>query len=177
MPKKKQQGCGFYDQTVNRIFGSNLRDKEIHAPVYTKDGIKFGSFIGPGSHVIDRIREGIQPVSNSDRVAQAHDLRYGFAKSTADVREADQKMVKKLYDLHSKGEEYKVNVLVGALPIRLKMFAEDYGIIKKGSFADLKGWNNADDEKIARDKLTELEMAGYGKKKPKKKAKTKPKKK
>ena len=95
MPKKKQQGCGFYDQTVNRLFGSNLRDKEIHAPVYTKDGIKFGNFIGPGSNVIGRIRDGIQPVSNSDRVAQKHDLAYGFAKNVADVRAADLKMVNK----------------------------------------------------------------------------------
>ena len=101
MPRK-QKGCGFYDQTVNRIFGSNLRDKEIHAPVYTKDGIKFGSFIGPGSDVIGRIRDGIQPVSNSDRVAQAHDLRYGFAKNTDDVRTADLKMVNKLNDLQGR---------------------------------------------------------------------------
>ena len=175
MPKKKQQGCGFYDQTVNRIFGSNLRDKEIHAPVWTPGGLKFGSFIGPGSDVIGRIRDGIQPVSNSDRVAQKHDLAYGFAKNAADVRTADLKMVNKLYDLQKNNEEYRVNVWTGALPIRLKMWAEDRGIIKPGSFADLRGWNNADDEKIARDKFDELEQQGYGKKK--KKAKKKPKKK
>ena len=171
MPKKKQQGCGFYDQTVNRIFGSNLRDKEIHAPVWTPGGLKFGSFIGPGSDVIGRIRDGIQPVSNSDRVAQAHDLRYGFAKNTDDVRTADLKMVGKLNDLQAKGDEYRVNVWMGKVPIKAKMKMEDWGIIKKGSFADLKGWNNADDEKIARAKFDELEQQGYGKrkKKPKKK--------
>ena len=74
-----------------------------------------------------------------------------------------------------KGDEYRVNVWMGKVPIKAKIWAENWGIIKKGSFADLKGWANPDDEKVARDKLTELEMAGYGKKK--KKAKKKPKKK
>ena len=182
MPRKKQQannqqGAGIYNKTVNYLFGSNLRDGEVHAPVYTKEGVKFGSFIGPGSDIIGRIREGVQPVSNSDRTAQAHDLRYGFAKNSADVRVADLKMVNKLYDLQKNNEEYRVNVWMGAWPIRLKMFAEDYKIIKPGSFADLKGWNNVDDEKVAKDKLAELEMTGYGKKKPKAKLKKKPKKK
>ena len=182
MPRKKkephhQHGGGLYDTIVNKLFGAKLRDGEIHAPVWTSSGLKFGSYIGPGSDVIGRIREGIQPVSKSDAVAQKHDLAYGFAKNAADVRAADLKMVAKLNDLQSKGEEYRANVWMGKLPIQAKMWAEDRGIIKPGSFADYKGWNNADDEKVAKDKLTELEMAGYGKKKPKVKPKKKPKKK
>ena len=184
MPRKKkepihhQHGGGLYDTIVNKLVGAKLRDGEIHAPVWTSSGLKFGSYIGPGSDVIGKIREGIQPVSNSDRVAQAHDLRYGFAKNADEVRIADQKMVGKLNDLQSKGDEYRANVWMGRIPIQAKMKMENWGIIKPGSFADFKGWNNADDEKVARDKLTELEMAGYGKKKkPKAKPKKKPKKK
>jgi hypothetical protein len=176
MPRKtkQQKGKGLYDKTVNYLFNAKLRDGEIHAPVWTKDGLKFGSFIGPGSDIIGRVREGIQPVSNSDRVAQAHDLRYGTAKTPADVRDADTRMINKLNDLQSKGDEYKVNIWMGKLPIQLKMFAEDRGIIKPGSFSSMKGWDNADDAKVASDKLAELEQQGYGKKKPKAK---KPKKK
>ena len=176
-PIHQQHGGGLYDRVVNKLFGANLRDGEIHAPVWTSSGLKFGSYIGPGSDVIGRIREGIQPVSNSDRVAQKHDLAYGFAKNADDVRAADLKMVAKLNDLQSKGDEYRANVWMGRIPIQANMKMEDWGIIKKGSFADYKGWNNTDDEKVARDKLTELEMAGYGKKKPKAKPKAKPKKK
>ena len=177
MPRKKkehQNGGGLYDRVVNKLFGAKLRDGEIHAPVWTSSGLKFGSYIGPGSDVIGRIREGIQPVSNSDRVAQAHDLRYGFAKNADEVRAADLKMVGKLNDLQSKGDEYRANIWMGRVPIAAKMWAEDRGIIRKGTFADYKGWNNTDDEKVARDKLTELEQNGYGKKK---KPKRKPKKK
>ena len=110
MPKKtrSQKGAGVYDKSVNWLFHAGLRDGEIHAPIWTSNGIKFGSFIGPGSDVIGRIREGIKPVSKSDKVAQAHDLRYGNARTPADVRRADMKMVNKLNDLQAKGEEYRV---------------------------------------------------------------------
>lgn len=170
MPRKKKQtkqnqkGEGLYDKIANSVFGARLFDGEIHAPIYTKDGWKFGSYIGPGTEIMDRIRKGVKPVSKSDKVAQAHDLRYLAAKTPADVRAADLRMIEKLNSLQAEGKEYKFNVLMGKLPIKLKMWAEDEGIIKKGSFADFKGFANADDEAVARKKLKELDQKGYGKK-------------
>ena len=170
MPRKKkgrvkQSGEGVYDWVANNVFGANLRDGEIHAPQYTKDGWKFGSFIGPGSDAIGRIRDGVKPVGRSDKVAKAHDLRYGLAKTPADVRAADLRMIQKLNQIQKEGKDYRINTMMGKLPIKAKMLMEDLGIMKKGSFSDMKGFSNADDEKVARDELTKLDMKGYGKKK------------
>lgn len=170
MPRKKQgrikqSGEGVYDKTMNYIFGSNLRDGEIHAPQYTDTGWHFGSFIGPGSDAIGRIRDGSAPVSKADKVAKAHDLRYGLARTPADVRAADMRMVEKLNTIQKEGKDYRINTYMGKLPIRAKMFAEDWGLMKKGSFSSMKGFDNADDEKLAREELAKLDQKGYGKKK------------
>lgn len=161
--KKKQKGKGIYDKVANTLFGANLKDGEIHAPVWTKDGLKFGSYIGPGTDLVSRLKSGAEPVSESDRVAQAHDIRYGKAKNASDVRAADLRMVKKLDELQKNKKDYLFNIYMGKLPIKIKMLAEDLGVIKKGSFSDMKGESNA----TADAKLKELDQKGYGKKKKK----------
>ena len=159
--KKKQRGKGIYDKVANNVFGANLKDGEIHAPVYTKDGWKFGAFIGPRTDLHSRIKNGVKPVSKSDKVAQAHDIRYGRARNAADVRDADLRMVRKLDDLQKNKKDYLFNIYMGKLPIKMKMLAEDWGILKKGSFSDMKGETSVHGDA----KLKELEQKGYGKKK------------
>lgn len=168
MPNKiKKKGSGLYDAVANKYFNAGLADGEIHAPQYTKRGFKFGSYIGPGTDLYANLRKGKKPVSKSDKVAQAHDLRYSRATTTQEVRTADIKMINKLKSLAENGEDYKFNTYMGMLPIRLKIWAEDAGIIKKGSFSSMKGVKN-DDRELSDAKLKELEQEGYGLKKVKK---------
>ena len=92
-------GGGWYDKIANTLFGANLNIGEIHAPMYTKDGWKFGSYIGPGTSIYDNIRSGKAPISDVDTAAQAHDIRYSSARNPEDVRKADLRLIQKLDDI------------------------------------------------------------------------------
>lgn len=153
-----------YYQYMNRITGSSLRPGEVHAPQRTKKGWQFGNYIGPNTHIIDRAREDVKPVSKTDKASKAHDIRLSLATSAKDVNEADKKMIKKLQQLRRDKEDYTVNTLIGELPIRAKLAAEDIGMLEKGSFSDKKGVDNPKDKKMLEEALSELEQEGYGKK-------------
>ena len=155
------KGSGLYDSIANALFGSDLKDGEIHSPMYTSKGFRFGNYLGPGSHVYENIRENKTPVSDVDRVAQAHDLRYDSAKTPADVRKADLKMVSTLEKINKEGKDYRFNIYAGLIPIKLKMAAEDFGLLRKGSFSSLTGVDEKN-KSIHDKKLRELEMKGYG---------------
>ena len=60
-PKKKkvQNGEGIYDWTACNIFKSNLRLGEVHPPMWGKKGFVTPAFLGPGSHVLDKLREEV----------------------------------------------------------------------------------------------------------------------
>lgn len=53
---------------------------EIHFPGY--------NYMGPGTHVLERIKNGISPVNSLDMVAKKHDIEYatGTDPITADIR-------------------------------------------------------------------------------------------
>ena len=164
--RKKHKGAGVYQKVANKLFGSNLKDGEIHSPQYTKKGWKMGSFIGPGTDVYGNIRKNKKPISETDKVSKAHDIRYGLARNDADVRAADLKMVNKLKEIKKNKKDYRINIALGSLPIRAKMKLEDMGIMKKGSFSDKKGVA-PENQSLADSTLKQLEQEGYGKKRKK----------
>jgi hypothetical protein len=174
--QRKQQknsisGGGWYDKTVNYLLPNaknKLRNNERHAILFTKNGFEPASFMGPGTDVIGKIRDNVQPLNKSDRVSMAHDLRYSLSSNADGVRAADLKMVKKLNEIQKNKGDYKFNILMGKLPIQAKMKMEDLGIVGKQAFASYGGLE-ADDIPIAKAKLKELEKEGYGHKKPKNK--------
>jgi len=86
-----QKGSGVYDKVSNFIFDTSLRDGEIHPLLYVDGTFTNATYMGPGTHSIDRVREGVEPVCQSDKVAQKHDLAYALATTAEDVRKADKK--------------------------------------------------------------------------------------
>ena len=168
-PRKPQNGAGLYQDLMNKLIprGDKLADGEIHPPIYTKDGWSKPRWLGPGSNYEDKIKRGLKPVTVVDRVARVHDARYAMAKSTADVRAADVKMVRKLKQLWKSGDDYKFNIVIAALPIATKMKLEDWGVFSKGSFANLKAGKQPKDPKMVADLIKRETQAGYGKKKKK----------
>jgi hypothetical protein len=160
------KGEGIYDWLARNLFGSDMQKGEVHAPQYTKHGFKFGNYIGPGTDVYNNIKKGKKPVSKSDKVAQAHDLRYDRATTVSHVRAADKKMVKKLKELIKNKKDYKFNLYMAKLPMQAKMKLEDWGIMKPGSFAGFMKGVAPDDKALNDATLAELEQAGYGKKNP-----------
>lgn len=89
----------------------------------------------------------------------AHDLRYGVAKSQADVAAADRKMVSKLNEISRNKSDTAFNINAGKIPIMAKIAGEKSGIIKPGSLAS---FGDADTPAI-RAALGKLEQEGFGK--------------
>jgi hypothetical protein len=165
-------GAGLYDFVANKLFGANLKSGEIHAPLWTNKGFRFGSYIGPGTDLVGNLRTGREPITDADRVAQAHDIRYTQATTPEEVRKADQHMIRKLNDIQKNRSDYRFNTYMGKVPIKAKMFLEDLGIMSKGSFSGMKGVSDPAEAELLQNKLTELEALGYGKRRKKIKPKS-----
>lgn len=53
--------------------------------------IPLRNFIGPGTHIIDKINKGVMPYDRNDAVAMLHDVDYYlYAGSDAELKLADQ---------------------------------------------------------------------------------------
>jgi hypothetical protein len=169
MPKKqnkKQSGKGAYDYIARNVFGASLKDGEIHAPQYTKDGFRFGKFIGPGTDVFGGIKTKAVPVSGTDKTAKLHDINYTLSQNVGDVRAADLRMIKKLEQLQRDKSDYKFNTYMGSLPIKTKMKLEDWGIIRKGAFSSMTGNElKKEDRELLETERDALHQEGFGKKK------------
>lgn len=161
----QQKGKGFagdvYRSIANKLFkGEKLRPGEVHVPQFTTSGIYNANFSGPGTHVIDRIKEGKRGITTQDKAANAHDIRYSLAKNHKDVRIADDKMVQKLWKESSIWKPLEsLNNLIGAVGIKAKTVLEDVGIVDQNTFTT-PGSNNlsSENEKVLRDRLDELEL-------------------
>lgn len=163
-----QSGGGLYDFLANKILRPKVKLKhgEKHAILKTKEfGWTTGSYIGPGTRLTDNIRNNVQPKSDVDRVAQAHDLRYAFATNHDEVRAADMKMIAKVKDIKAAKSDHAWNIKQAEL-MRAKVWLEDKGL-PRTAFATFGHEKDTTPEDIDRmkAKLTELEQAGYGKKK------------
>ena len=137
--------------------------REFHAYLMTDRGLTRGNYIGPGTNVLERIRRGDAPISGTDKVAQAHDLRYTLANGDkAAERAADHKMISKLQDPKV---DSMLNRAIGRVPIQAKVAAERMGIMQQGNFS--KGPAiNPEEKAMVETKLNELEMEGFGFGKP-----------
>ena len=102
--KKNLKGNGIYDDTMNSLFGSKtntLKEGEKHGLTYVQTSNTTGKYVpsnftGPGTQLFERLKKNQKGLSYADDVAMVHDLRYSLAKSDADVRNADTKMIESL---------------------------------------------------------------------------------
>jgi hypothetical protein len=149
---------------VNFLFNANLKDGERHGILKTSKGWKPASYMGPGTRISDNIRNNLEPISEVDTVAQAHDLRYAFANNTDDVRSADIKMIQKVKQIKKDKTDSRWNTAQAGL-IRGKVWLEDKGLVQPQSFASF-GFDpgtTEQDKVLMRAKLDELTARGYGK--------------
>lgn len=155
--------------TVSNAFPSSdenarpMFDGEYHAIVKLPNG-KYGraNYTSPGTRVIQRIKRGDPPRVLSDKVSQAHDIRYTLAKNTADVREADKKMVRDLKQLSREGTDSQVNIQPALRGIQGKMIAEDFSLLSRDKFINVRNQPNESDKMMLENKLKQLEQQGYG---------------
>jgi hypothetical protein len=137
---------------------------EHHAILRDPDS-RFGfvraSNLGPGTQVAKRIKLGIPPRTAADKVAQAHDIRYGLAQDHGAVRKADRRMVKKLKSIEKNKQDSKFNTQQGMRGIQAKILGENLGVLKPGQIATFGGIQKQD-RPLLEAKLAELEQEGFG---------------
>jgi hypothetical protein len=128
-----------------------------------KDGTyRPGEYLGPGSHVMDKMKEGIAPVSDVDAISARHDLAYSLARNDDDVRAADNHMLERLKAVKQRGSDTNWNINMARVGISAKKSLEDKLGVPKKWFTDFGGMDDPEEREFAQGKLDELTHLGYG---------------
>jgi len=154
----------------NRVGTNKLKGYgENHAYLYTGATnsnileLEKASFMGPGTNLTKRLKQNSKPKSYSDKVSQAHDIRYGLSSNRNDIRKADNKFLQSLEKAKNENLDYKFNIYQGDIGIKSKIFLEDKIKIKPEFFTEF-GIEKLTQEEINlyTNKLNELEQQGFG---------------
>jgi hypothetical protein len=139
--------------------------REKHGILQLPNG-KYGvaNYMGPNTNLLERLKRGDPPRTECDRASQAHDIRYALAKTTDDIRKADNIMMNAV-DRISRNRGDNVKNIAQARLIKAKIIGEDLGLIRRDAFSgDLSKNVIADtDRSILMNKLGSLSQEGYGK--------------
>lgn len=170
--KSKSSGAAPSDDTGRPAFPG-----EKHAVLRLANG-KPGraNYEGPGTNIVARIQRGDPPRTETDKVSQAHDIRYSLARDFSDVAAADQKFIAKLKAIEKAGGDSKLNTRPARRAIQAKSAAQRMGVLSKSAFSsagDPSGRFSASDIDTLEKKLAALEQQGYGSLKAGDKAKLK----
>ena len=84
--RKRQRGRGF---NIQKMLGKT--GIEFHWPGY--------QYMGPGTHLIKRLKRGDPGINRLDRIAKQHDIDYSRAQNLQDKWKADTKMIKAIDNL------------------------------------------------------------------------------
>lgn len=170
---KQLRGTGLFSWARKKAFqiqkalppsDENARDgwaDENHAILQLPNG-KLGraNYMGPNTHLIERLKRGDPPRTAMDAESEAHDARYDLARSQIDIAEADKKFIEVAQRLLKTKEDTSFNINVGLRPIQAKYYAEKYKIIKP--FTPINPTINSQDLTLVNNKLDELKLKGYG---------------
>jgi len=118
-------------------------EDEHHAILKLKNG-KYGraNYMGPHTHLVERVKRGDPPRTTMDELSQAHDIRYTFAKNQDDISRADEIFIKGAELIRKKGLDNNFNIELGLRPIQAKYYYEklkkpNYKIEEQQSQEDL----------------------------------------
>ena len=143
---------------------------EKHAIIKLPNGkMGIANYLGPGTNVLQRLRNGDPPRTATDAVAKIHDIDYQLASNNNDralqlklIREADNRMVDSLNRIDGKDSAF--NIAIGKRVIQGKMLGEDMGVLDKELFAGKPKQFNYDEINLLLTEKGKLEQQGYGKK-------------
>lgn len=160
-------GDGIYDKLVNMLPSSDvsypLFEGEKHVPLIVNGRPRVASYVGPATQIIKRLRRGDKPLTETDVVAQLHDINYSLAQNLDDVRSADIRMIEKLKQIEKNKGDSKINILLGKKGIETKVYLENKGLLDKNKFFDNNyGSLSEEDKQLLENKRNELIQKGYG---------------
>lgn len=145
---------------------------EKHIPLRTGTfKVEIANFAGPGTNLKERLERGFKPLTQGDKGALAHDIRYELAKTNKDIRKADNKLIDATEKI-DRGEitdpetpyHSRFNTTAIRKAMQIKKLGENTGLFSSETFTET-GKNKELDEdykKILIEKLNELEKLGYG---------------
>ena len=190
--KPKLDGSGLFSSGLNLVkdVGNRLSGKkkvkkwdykpkkgENHA-LFRVNGVLYRAFFaGPGTHILDNVKELVDRnknnvslavksdnfASETDREGLAHDIRYALADGDINnVRAADLKFISVLKRLIKEGEP-QINVQPSLKAIQAKVSLEKSGALDPKKFIDEKVEPmDSNDEALLQNVLDHLEMQGFG---------------
>lgn len=120
---------------------------EKHALLILKNNrTGFANYMGPGTHIIQRLKDHDPPRTYSDQVAKLHDINYALStyepnqiKQLHDIRNADALMINQLEYLKKNNLDNKINIAIGQRLIQSKVALEDVGVLNKNTFSGKLG--------------------------------------
>lgn len=143
--------------------GAKAFQGETHALLKKPEGgMRLANFAGPGTKIIERLKRGDQPISPVDQTAEAHDIRYTLARTSRDVRAADQKLLDRIAEMKKKNIDSPFNRTAVGTPIIAKMKLEDIGLRDPLKNVDLNAVISPSDRQLLEEKLGQLTQKGEG---------------
>ena len=146
-----------YALRMGGVDTSDLLSGEKHVPLYINGKFVSANFAGPGTKLEKRLKRGDKPLSETDKVAMAHDLRYSLATSGQEIANADKLMLNKLKTV----KDSAINKYPSSLGISAKYMAEKLIGTKYPNKSQLEN-NPQKDNEFYKEKLKDLEQQGYG---------------
>jgi hypothetical protein len=171
---RHQLGAGLYENVMNKlkVDTAGLRKGEIHAPLYVNGKFRAGNYAGPGTNLVERLKDESQPISDVDKISKAHDIRYSLAKTPEDINRADKQMLKSLYKSNdSLINRVPAGIAIGAKYGINKMFGKM--IYPKVHQLNTEAWSKAEDRPLLEKTLEPMIKEGYGVKRRKNNKKNK----
>ena len=170
-------GDGYLQDLINKLPSSDenarpLYPGEKHMILKLKNGKSgMANYMGPGTHVIDRLKRGDPGRTPADMVAKRHDIDFTLAQEAPDkkeqirlAREADNRMVSSLRMIQKGahgGDSFR-NIQAGLRGIEGKMALENRGLLNPSTFAgDLLKHKPADSALLKKERA-KLTQEGYG---------------
>ena len=138
---------------------------ERHQKLLLDDGWATANYSGPGTSAI-RFRRGVKPLTEVDKIAQAHDGRYMSIdpkdpNASRKVAYADRKMLQKLGEAKAQKTDRLINILPPQAIIKGKTILENVGVLDKRKFISGEALRGMDRPIVERT-LRGLEMQVYG---------------
>jgi hypothetical protein len=139
------KGGGLYDNvsTISKYVNIALQtykdsqkyEGEMHVPLYVNGTLTLGSYIGPGTNLIQRLKNDDKAKSYADLVSKLHDINYTISQTaqTKDeqkrmVREADNLMLNQIQSGKDRKLDNRLNLFLASAGISSKVKLEDKNI-------------------------------------------------
>ena len=133
-----------------------------------KIGASFGraNYMGPGTQIVKRLQRGPDPPRTvSDKISMRHDIDYALSTSVADVRKADERMIRSAKRAEKAGRDHPFNTAQAIKLITAKTKLEDAGVdpLSFTTFGEAR--KQPGDKRLLEKERAKLEQEGYGKRK------------